>query len=364
MTIRFDYAAATTHFLKQAERAFAGDFDGSWSSKIERLSNLCEVANVRTHVAFLGTAILAKSLNAEVDLNTVKPTHARNPERSYPARTLAEKVLVPCANKIGIHLGVTGREPLNNQPYFRMRWLGDETPIHSASRPPFEFMRSLVDELQSSSSEEAEAALRAFIHVRKSYAVEYSSYSGAVTVALEDFAQTLGVFVSENSENGRRAQAVAAGLLDLVEGTEFVLSGRVNDPSRKHPGDVCVVSRDDASIFVKALEVRDKSVSMSDAYVFAGICQKHGVADVSILMVSPNQSPLDKAELTKWAKERGLGFRLFYGWGDIVEEALFWSEFAMRPAVSAAAEFIEFRLREVEVSRAGCELWQKLFYAR
>ena len=175
MTIRFDYAAATTLFLKQAERAFAGDFDASWSSKIERLSNLCEVANVRTHVAFLGTAILAKSLNAEVDLNTVKPTHARNSERSYPARTLAEKVLVPCANKIGIHLGVTGREPLNNQPYFRMRWLGDETPIHSASRPPFEFMRSLIDELQSSSSEDAEAALRAFIHVRKSYAVECSS---------------------------------------------------------------------------------------------------------------------------------------------------------------------------------------------
>ena len=46
--------------------------------------------------------------------------------------------------------------------------------------------------------------------------------------------------VEDASENGRRAQAVVAGLMDAFAGAERVESGRVNDPSRRHPGDVCV----------------------------------------------------------------------------------------------------------------------------
>ena len=140
MSIRFNYDEATVFLLNQAEMAEAGKVDLVWVDKIETLSRLCEEASVRTHIAFLGTALLAKALNHNVDPHTVKPTHAPNKERAYPARTLAEKVLVPVSIQVGFHLGVTGREPLNNQPYFRMRWLGDDTPISSNSRPPFIYM--------------------------------------------------------------------------------------------------------------------------------------------------------------------------------------------------------------------------------
>ena len=45
-------------------------------------------------------------------------------------------VLVPAAAELGISLGVTGREPLNNQPYFRMTRLGDNQPVHAGGPLP------------------------------------------------------------------------------------------------------------------------------------------------------------------------------------------------------------------------------------
>jgi hypothetical protein len=53
-------------------------------------------------------------------------------------------------------------------------------------------------------------------------------------------ASIVSQFTREYSEGGRRAQAIAAGLLDVFLGTERVSSGRINEPSRQYPGDVCI----------------------------------------------------------------------------------------------------------------------------
>jgi len=154
--------------------------DASWIDKIERLSGLCE-GQARTHIAFIGTEILAKALDRNVDLYAIKPTHAVGNARAYSARTLCHSVLVPLAADIGFNIGVTGREPLNNQPYFRMTRLGDGTPIHAMSAPAFNYMLILVDELQRMESEaEARAALRAFIAVRQRYQPRYATSSAVV----------------------------------------------------------------------------------------------------------------------------------------------------------------------------------------
>jgi hypothetical protein len=63
---------------------------------------------------------LPKSVNRKADLYAIKPTHAADNENAFSARTLCHSVIVPVAAELGISLGVTGREPLNNQPYFRM----------------------------------------------------------------------------------------------------------------------------------------------------------------------------------------------------------------------------------------------------
>jgi hypothetical protein len=49
------------------------------------------------------------------------PKHAPGNDNAFSARALAENVLVPLSAELGISLGVTGRQPLNNQPYFRCR---------------------------------------------------------------------------------------------------------------------------------------------------------------------------------------------------------------------------------------------------
>jgi hypothetical protein len=65
-------------------------------------------------------------------------------------------------------------------------------------------------------------------------------------------------FVKENSEGGKRAQAVAAGLLGVFAGSERIVSDRINDPDRHLPGDVGIKRTDNPKLWEKVFEVRDK----------------------------------------------------------------------------------------------------------
>lgn len=231
--MKIDKAAANL-LLREAAGAYVVNAD--WEGKVERLSQLCADGASKTHIAFLGTAMLAKAINLEADLYAIKPTHAKDNDNAYSARTLCHSVLVPFAAERGISLGVTGREPLNNQPYFRMTRLDDGTPIHSGGRAAFDYMLELVRELSRIRDEgEARAALRAFVAVRARYQVIYTRDAGEVRITPDQLTQAIADFVRQDSEGGRRAQAVVAGLFDVFAGAGRVESGRINDPSRKYP---------------------------------------------------------------------------------------------------------------------------------
>src|SRR5437879_199656 len=94
-----------------------------WIDRTRRLSALCE-HGPRTHIAMLGTALLAKATEPRIDVFALK-TSAGTPG-AYSARALAKDVLAANAPRLGIHLGVSGREPLNNQPYFRGDRIDDD----------------------------------------------------------------------------------------------------------------------------------------------------------------------------------------------------------------------------------------------
>ncbi|MBF8637662.1 restriction endonuclease, SacI family [Pseudomonas fulva] len=334
--------------------------DQSWISKIERLSQLCQ-GQARTHIAFLGTQILAKCVNRNVDLYAIKPTHAIGNDRAYSARSLCHGVLVPLSADLGFHIGVTGREPLNNQPYFRMTHLGDQTPVHSMSTAAFDYMLELVAELEQMNSEtQALIALRAFIFVRSGYQPRYGVSSAAISVKPEELASVIFTFVQENSEHGRRAQAAVAGLMDVAVGTTRVVSGRINDPSRDSPGDVCIKAVQESDEWEKAFEVRDKPVSEGDVQIFGQKCVGMGVREVALVMLSTQQTQLDILYLTRWANGLGIGLTLFYGWEDIVGQALFWSELSKPEAAIQAVEHIADRLVAIEASQEGVERWHSL----
>jgi hypothetical protein len=304
--------------------------------------------------------MIAKAMHRQADLFAIKPEHAGNNPNAFSARTLCHNVLVPLAAEFGISVGVTGREPLNNQPYFRMTRLDDGTPVHSGGRAAFDYMVELVRELQALPTETgAKEALRAFIAVRKRYQPRYTRGADA-TITPEALLQAIRNFVRENSESGRRAQAVVAGLMDAFAGVERVASGRINDPSRRYPGDVCVRAASDLAMWEKAFEVRDKPVTSIDVQIFGKKCIDMGVREAAVVMASEQQQQLDTAALSRWAEGFGIGLTLFEGWQGFVSQALFWATEPTPEAASRSVRFIHDRLIAVEASSDAMRLWRRL----
>jgi SacI restriction endonuclease len=360
--VKIDKEAAATIVREEDAAATNGDVNAAWKAKIEKLSQLCEDSGFKTHIAFLGTAVVAKAIDRSVDLYAVKPKHARATANAYSARSLCHSVLVPLSAELGFNIGVTGREPLNNQPYFRMTRLDDGTPVHQGSRAAFTFMLELVAELAklTTTEEDAREALRAFISVRRDYVRKHSARPGETQITPEQLVTAVKALILDNSEGGKRAQAVVAGLLDVFAGIDRVESGRVNDPSRKYPGDVCVRSAADDEEWDKAFEVRDKPVTAADVQIFAAKCIEMGVREAAVVMVADKQTVLDAEALDAWASERGMSLSLFHGWGSIIDQALFWSELPKLDGAREAVAFIHDRLQSVEASKEAVTLWEKL----
>jgi hypothetical protein len=259
---------------------------------------------------------------------------------------------------------VSGREPLNNQPYFRMNRLGDDAPVHPRGRAAFDYMVSLVDELQQQGSDEAYQALCAFIAVRRRYQRVYGTASAVTPISPAALIAAVRRLVSADSEGGRRAQAAAAGLLDVVAGTGRVQSGRINDPSRHYPGDVALlaaeVTEGAAETYEKAFEVRDKPVRFSDIALFGRACVDRGVREAAMVLVSAAQSPIDLDEVRRWSEGLGVSMTLFTDWEAFGEQCLFWASPPKPEAAVLAVETIRDRLIEVEASPMALATWERL----
>lgn len=342
---------------EEAATATENNADSKWLRYVTEISEMCETADIRTHITFLGTAILAKATDPRIDVFAVK---VNDDPGCYSARNLGNQVLARGAAAHGFNIGVTGREPLNNMPYFRMERFGDGTRVHNKSRPIIARLEQMLGELAAiRSKEKACAVLRAFIVVRRRYVPQYPVLTGEYRATVDDLISLIEAFVGERSEGGRRAQAVAAGILDLFAGGDRVVSGRINDPSRHYPGDVAVGSSEGEG-WEKAFEVRDKTVSLSDIQLFGQECLNRGVKEAAIIAVAANQRELPHDEFRAWAKGRGIGITVYYRWRVFVEQAIFWGAVPSPTAASDAIPLIHKRLVSVEASTEGVARWSAL----
>ena len=148
MPAKVNLSAASALVRTAAAMGERGTFDADWFKNVKTLSKLCKEGGSKTHIAFLGTAMIAKATRLDVDLLAIKPRHAKGNPNAYSARSLCEKVLVPLATDLGFSIGVTGRQPLNNQPYFRITRVGDSTPVHPRARAAFDWTVKLIEQLQ------------------------------------------------------------------------------------------------------------------------------------------------------------------------------------------------------------------------
>jgi hypothetical protein len=358
--VKISKQEAAAVLIAEAKAAVAGPVDPRWRETIEEFSRICDDTTL-THVAFLGTAILAKSTNLAADVWSVK---ARSKKRgAYSARGLGHGVLVKHAPVLGLNLGVTGREPLNNQPYFQIDRISRRTTVHGKASRALDALCDILDRLEKLPSlKDVRAVLRAFIFVRRQWNPSYGAFTEVSKgLSVEKLIALIEDFVAEDSEGGKRAQAIVAGMMDLYAGKERVITSRINDPDRHLPGDVGVRVAGSTEIWEKVFEVRDKNVEVSDLYHFAQKAMEHSVTEAAVIAVAANQTLLDAQDVEKWAADRGVSITYFPGWAPFIRQALFWSVVPSPIGVQTLPKHVFARLIELEVSERGVALWSSKF---
>jgi hypothetical protein len=328
-----------------------------WIKHVRKLGDLS--VGPKTHIAMLGTALLAKATDPTVDVFALKV--GAGTKGAYSARALAKDVLAANAPRLKIDLGVSGREPLNNQPYFRGTRIDDDLAavVRRDALPAFEYVRKLLGILTGLSQTDAAIALRAFLQVRRKLKGQYKVPAASLGVLEGSFVNAVRTFVQNDSEGGKRAQAVAAGLLDVMYSPEDVLVSRVNDPDRHFPGDVAVSGAEPTDVS-RAFEVRDKPVTENDLYHFVEKASERGVRRAAVVAVSATQTPVGTDRVMRHAQERGVVFAFYDSWNHLVNDVLFHSENDPQAMLDGAVGTVLARLEELEISKEGVELWLRL----
>ena len=317
-----------------------------WSERTDRVAEFED----KTCLVVLGTALLATATDDAVDALTLK---ARAGNKAYSARGLAHEVLVPASIDHGFDIRTTGREPLNNQPFFYSDRVDDMPRVKHPEE--INYLVECLEAVHYLRQEEAVEALASFLRQRiavreKAVPIDLG-HTSAVLVRLKD---ACGHFLDSSAESGKRAQALVAAAFDLV--FDDVRTARVFDPSRKLPGDVQAFYKLEP---VVAVEVRAKPVTYSDAVHFVRSVAAAGFPHAMIAGFEAVDAKVLTLSKEAW-QETGVYVTVYTQFSDILLDALAWSR---RPLHQLLAEFpkdVVARLMQLEVKTSSMALWGEL----
>lgn len=332
-----------------------------WKDRVRALSEACEEVGVRSHVAVLGNAILAKATNINVDPFSLKERD--DSPGAYSARGIADPVLGPWAVDVGLDIGVSGPNPLNNQPFFHADRVSEQLKgVKGSARKPLSILCDVLKHIAwIHDPEEARTALRAFIEVRQEYSAGAPSYEYSAAVAdapIRALADKITEFVGEHSEGGKRAQAVVAGLLDVLVGPERIVTRSVNDPSRDTPGDIGILKPGSMEL-ERVFEVRDKVVAAPDVRRFVEKVAHTRIQRAGIVAVATKAAILTPS-LYDFATERGVVLEIFQNWPSLVMHVAFWSPATPATVATAIHERVYVRLIEIKAHPGTLKRWQEI----
>jgi hypothetical protein len=317
-----------------------------WLRRTEAVAQFEE----KTCLAALGTGLLATATDDTVDPLTLK---VRAGNRGYSARGLAHDVLVPASVEFGFLLRTTGREPLNNQPFFH----SDRIDAMPRVKHPGE-IRKLVEYLEAVRDlreDEAVVALAAFLRQRLNAAASAVVVDlGHVSSDLLRLSTACREFLDGAAESGKRAQALVTAALDLV--FDDVRTAKVFDPSRMFPGDVQAYFKLEP---VVAVEVRAKVVTYSDAIHFVRSVAAAGFPHAMIAAFASVDAEIVRRCEESWV-EQGVLVSVQTDYPDLLVDALAWSRKPLHQQLAAFPERVIERLRQLEVNPASLALWSEL----
>jgi hypothetical protein len=257
------------------------DLPGEWLARTNRIGECPS----RSYIAAFGTALLAKAADDRVDTLTVKASVGPT---AYSMRGVV-RVLAERASHYGYDLGVSGPEPLNNQPWFRLERVDRPVAIRADAMPFHRDIVRYLADLNRISSADALPALAAFLRVRLAFALDQRRAREALTASgagsLGELIPLIEHFVREDPEGGKRGQALVAALLDLLH--RDVRLAPVNDPAGL---DVRVRSE---SATILGVEVKQKAVEEASAHHLADEARR------ALIRLSSSRSPRSSAPLTE-----------------------------------------------------------------
>ncbi len=336
---------------KQLEQALSiarsdAELPSVWRERTEHVARFEQ----RTCLVVLGTALLAKATNDQVSVLTLK---ARAGNRAYSARGLAHDVLVPAAVDHHFDLRTTGREPLNNQPFFH----SDRVDAMPRVKHPEEIdcLVEYLEEVDYLREDEAVEALAAFLRQRLGAASTSTSTDlGQTSADLTRLTAASIQFLHGKAESGKRAQALVAAAFDVV--FDDVRTTRVFDPSRRLPGDVQAFHKLEPVITV---EVRAKPVTFSD---FVHFMRSAAVAGFPHAMIAGFQSidPAVRGASKKAWDEMGVYVSVYDSYSDLLLDALTWSRRPLNQCLADFPKCVVSRLVQLEVEPSSLALWGEL----
>jgi len=150
---------------------------------------------------------------------------------------------------------------------------------------------------------------------------------------------------------------MVAAALDLV--FDDVRTARVNDPSRRFPGDVQAFFKKSPVVTV---EVRSKPVSKSDAVQFWRAAATAGFNHAMLAALSRTQADtLGGMELLEeaWA-DQIMFFTMYESIGDLLLDAFAWSRRPLHILLRQFPQRVSDRLSELEVEPATLARWRDL----
>lgn len=233
----------------------------------------------------LGTSLLAKATNDQLNALALKATV----HKGYSARSLAKDVLVPLCAAAGIDLGSVGAEPLNNQPFFGKEAVTLQLQVKDNARVDFEYLVECLKKADYLRGDDALDAFAAFLRTRIDATEKREKIAvGASGLDLPGLMVALDAFVAGDAEGGKIGQAVVAAMWDLV--FDGVRTKRINDPSRKWPGDVGVWA---GERLVHSAEVKQRPFTEHEVALFARKLQSEKVHRGLLVALCRDGFPFD-----------------------------------------------------------------------
>lgn len=304
--------------------------------------------HAKTWTPALGSVLVAKTVNPDVDPDSIKVVPS-NPN-SFSLRSVGHNVLVPEALKLGFSIRTTGREPLNNQPFFRYITVsGIERVADPKDYRRYRQVLSHVDTLDQSG---ARAALAAFVSVgidRAGQRVRLAQVQG--TMSPTRILDALNDLIKNQNAGPWVVQAFGAVLLEYRY--ETVVTRRLNDPSREHPGDVQGFT--DAGDLDISIEARGKPVTASDIEVFVRECAAAGITR-AVMLVFDARVEAKGAVRRAW-DESGVALSVLDGPEAAVSHFVTWAPVPLDDVLSTVGGRMAQRLEEIEAPEGARVAW-------